>query len=289
MVISVLEIMKNISVVVCTYDEPVEMFEQCLCSLLQNDMFSEIIVVDSSTNDIIKNLCERFGYRNVCYHYMSPRGLSEARNEGIKYAQNEHIAFTDPDCIVDNKWLENLYSISQEYDAVIVGGKVLPKWLANPPYIFKKSRLAWNLYSLVDQGDSVQEVKKIVGANFMINISKFSDVEYFCADIGRIKGTLLGGEETDLCERVANKGLKVFYTPFALVWHQVPKERLTYRWMIRRTIDGAISRSTRGGVPKPYKTKYSVYDLIFLLFTSIPYVFGFIAGKRNKRYIIKRI
>ncbi|HWQ96181.1 MAG TPA: glycosyltransferase [Candidatus Methylomirabilis sp.] len=270
---------KSASVVICTYNDPIEMVEQCLSSLLKNALFNEIIIIDSSTDDSIKNICTKINHGNIVYCSSPPRGLSFARNEGLKYAQNEYVAFTDPDCIVDKDWLKNLYDIFQKYDAAIAGGRVLPKWLAEPPSVFKKSRLAWNVYSLVNQGTKIREVKKIVGANFMVRKSRLNDIGYFSTSIGRIKGTLLGGEETDLCERAARCGFKVFYTPDAVVWHQVPQERLTYKWMFKRAADGGRSRAMRGGIPEPYKTKYSIYDIVFLIITFLPYLHGFIWGK----------
>lgn len=275
---------KTVSVVVCTYNDPVETFKQCLFSLLENNFFFEIIIMDSSTDDNIKNVCNLMDSNKIIYYYVPPKGLSFARNEGLRHAKNEYVAFTDSDCIVDKYWLKNLYAIFQKYDIVIVGGKVMPKWCSKPPSIFKKSKLAWNVYSLVDQGIEIKEVKKIVGANFMVNKSKLNDIGYFRTDIGRIKGTLLGGEETDLCERALKNDFKVFYTPYAVVWHQIPKERLTYKWMFKRTIDGAISRALRGGLPEPYKTEYSIYDIVFLLITTPLYLVGYIWGKWMKTH-----
>lgn len=59
----------------------------------------EIIVVDGSTDDT-KRLLERYGKR-VTYYYQEPRGVSAARNFGLRQARGSLVAFQD----ADDRWL----------------------------------------------------------------------------------------------------------------------------------------------------------------------------------------
>ena len=61
----------------------------------------EIIVVDGSTDDT-KRLLERYGER-VTYYYQEPKGVSAARNFGLKQARGSLVAFQD----ADDRWLPN--------------------------------------------------------------------------------------------------------------------------------------------------------------------------------------
>ena len=54
-------------------------------------------------------------------------GLSESRNKGIKGAKGDIIAFFDDDAVADVDWLKELERMYMEYDAIAVGGKLLPK------------------------------------------------------------------------------------------------------------------------------------------------------------------
>jgi glycosyltransferase involved in cell wall biosynthesis len=62
----------------------------------------EIIVVDGSTDDT-KRLLERYGER-VTYYYQEPKGVSAARNFGLKQARGSLVAFLD----ADDRWLQHM-------------------------------------------------------------------------------------------------------------------------------------------------------------------------------------
>ena len=67
--------------------------------LKQNYKNIEIIVVDGST-DNTKRLLERYGER-VTYYYQEPKGVSAARNFGLRQARGSLVAFQD----ADDRWL----------------------------------------------------------------------------------------------------------------------------------------------------------------------------------------
>ena len=269
-----------ISDVVRTYNEPTELIKQCIDAiLLQKEVTFELIVVDSSTGSELKDICQ--AQKMIKYHYIASTGLSDGRNKGIEVSENDYIAFTDPDCVVDQLWLKNLCACLH-LGAAIVGGKVLPRWLSKPPLVLRNSKLAWATLSLLDISESTIEVGKIVGANFAITKKLIAQVGYFSRSLGRKKGNLLGGEETDLCKRAREQGLKVVYTPSAVVQHQIPPSRLKFGWMFRRMYYGGVSRAIRGGMAEPVAAKRNIYDYIFLAIFILPYAAGIVRGKLSK-------
>lgn len=268
----------EISVVISTYDDPINFVDQCLKSLLYQKRIHEIIVVDSSRKDDIKKLCESFKNEKINYVHTPPRGLSDARNKGMSIARKYIVAFTDADCIVDKNWADNIFvSFGDKKDVAIVGGKVLPRWISKPNNILYNSAIAQGFYSLFDMGEELKEVDQIFGGNFAIERHLVTD-QFFSTELGRRKGDLLGGEETQLCMEVKMKKLKIIYNPLAVVLHQIPDERSKFKWMWKRMYYGGINRATVGGAPTPKTVNvgYNLYDIIFLTIFIVPYLYGFI-------------
>ena len=84
---------------------------------------SRSIVVDDGPDDDTAAVAERHGIRLV--RHEENRGLSAARNTGIRAARAPIVAFTDDDCVPAVDWLERLleaYDVSD--DAVGIGGEV---------------------------------------------------------------------------------------------------------------------------------------------------------------------
>src|SRR5262245_20417417 len=120
-----------ISVVVCTRDRADRLL-RILGSLRDvatpASLEWEIVVVDNGARDGTQVIVARFARtaRIPVRHVMeSRRGLSWARNAGVRAAQGDVLAFTDDDCLVDAKWLER---IDAEFRAdpslSVLGGRV---------------------------------------------------------------------------------------------------------------------------------------------------------------------
>ncbi len=270
----------GISVVICSYDDPVDLMEQCLNSLLYQEKIHDIIVVDSSKKEHIKKLCNDKNYKNkINYIYTPPKGMSDARNKGMETSKKDIIAFTDADCIADKNWAENIcrsFSMFDSGKVAIVGGKVIPKWLLDKPNkILTNSAIAQGFYSLYDMGVGIKEVDQIFGGNFAID-KNLTNGQIFLSQLGRGKENLLCGEELNFCWRIKANNLKVVYNPSMIIWHQIAEERLSLKWMWRRMYYSGITRAMIGGKPTPktVDVSYNFYDIIFLTMFIAPYLYG---------------
>jgi glycosyltransferase involved in cell wall biosynthesis len=280
----------KISVIISTYDDQIDFVIQCLNSLLYQEQIYDIVIIDSSKKDDIKKFCQSFSGKNenkVNYIYTPPKGLSDARNKGMKAAKKNIVAFTDSDCVTDENWARQI-CISFDSstnggleNVAVVGGKILPNWISKPNKILSDSAISQGFYSLFDMGEELKEIDQIYGGNFAIN--KRLIMGSFSTELGRKKddANLLSGEETMLCRQVKeDNNLKIIYNPYAVVWHQIPEERSNFRWMWKRIYYGGFSRSVVGGVPTPKEVNipYNIYDSIFLTIFIIPYICGLING-----------
>ncbi len=275
----------EISVVIPTYNEPINFVSECINSLLRQENICEIIIIDSSKNDEIKQFCQCIKSNddnNINYVYTPPRGLSDARNKGINIATKDIVAFIDADGIADNDWAKNIYSSFTE-GVAIVGGKIIPKWIIKPNKILGNSAIAQGFYSLFDMGEEMEEVSQVFGCNFAIRKSIING-QLFVSSLGRKKGNLLSGEETDFCRRIREKNLKVIYSPSVIVWHQIPEERTKFSWIWNRMYYGGVTRVMLGGSPTPkaVNVRYNLYDVLFLAIFITPYLYGAVSTKARQ-------
>jgi glucosyl-dolichyl phosphate glucuronosyltransferase len=234
----------KISVVVSTYNRS-EYLRKMLTSLrkvvIPDHLSWEFILVDNNSADDT-----RFVFEEVEKHYESKiryvfeekRGISHARNRGIKEASGEIIAFTDDDVIVDRYWIQNIEKAFKDYDDVAcVGGKILPIWEISKPKWLKP-----NLYpylALLDHGDSVayMDPPDIWGANFAVKSDIFKKYGPFDSNLGRIPNKLYAGEETEFLHRLQKAGEKILYHPFSIIYHSVPAHRMSKRYFRKWSFD----------------------------------------------------
>ena len=74
-----------------------------------NDKFSVIAIDDGSTDNTLKSLNNYKSEKNfTLINFKSNKGLSKARNEGIRSGNSEIICFIDSDMVIQPNWLLNV-------------------------------------------------------------------------------------------------------------------------------------------------------------------------------------
>ena len=96
--------MKSLSIIVPVYNSGAYL-EDCLNSLVLQDVLDfEVIIVDDNSSDnsldIIKKYCNLLPDIFKYIHLEENKGVSVARNIGLKYASGEYIGFVDSDDFV---------------------------------------------------------------------------------------------------------------------------------------------------------------------------------------------
>jgi glycosyltransferase involved in cell wall biosynthesis len=172
------------------------------------------------------------------------RGLSGARNSGLREAHGDLIAFLDDDAMAAPDWLERLAGAYADPNTLGVGGAIVPNWRGPQPDWFPPE-FYWVIgCTYLGLPEQTGPVRNMIGANMSFRRSAFEGLE-FRSGLGRIGTVPLGGEETDLCIRAARKHPNgvILYEPSASVRHLVTPERAQVRYFLRRCYAEGISKA----------------------------------------------
>lgn len=195
-----------ISVVVCTYNGS-RTIRDCLDGLrkLEYPNFEVVIVNDGSkdnTGEIIKD----YGFRVIT---TENRGLSSARNTGMRAAKGEIVAYIDDDARPDPHWLTYLAATFLTTDHVGVGGPNLPPkddgsiaaCVANSP--------GGPVHVLLTD----EKAEHIPGCNMAFRKEALEAIGGFDHQFR------IAGDDVDLCWRLQQNGGTLGFNPAAMVWH----------------------------------------------------------------------
>ncbi len=198
----------KVSVVVASYNGG-STLPACLDSLSHvNYPDCEVILVDDGSTDDTARIAAHYP-RIRCITHSENRGLSAARNTGIRAAQGEIVAFTDSDCRVDEDWLLYLVGDLMKSSASAIGGHNFP-----PPdsdWVATCVAVAPGGPAHVMLDDVTAE--HIPGCN----------MAFWKGDIEAIDGFdpvfRAAGDDVDVCWRLLQSGCQIGFSHAGFVWH----------------------------------------------------------------------
>lgn len=179
---------------------------ESVCALEFPQTQFEIFVVDNNSRDNTRSVIQAFAPR-VQYLYEKKRGPAAARNCGIAHAQNEIVAFTDADCVVEREWLAQLLEPLRDENVGIVGGAIR----------------AMNLENAVEKfGEQINDQEKAIClyAPPHVASANWASPRAVLNQVGRFDANLRGGEDTDLAWRMLQLGKRIAYQANARVYHR---------------------------------------------------------------------
>lgn len=231
----------KVSVIICTLNRH-RILESAILSMekqtLKKDLF-ELIVVDNGSVDQTKKMVESLmgTIPNMRYVFESNKGLSNARNHGIRESSGDIVAFLDDDAIADSQWLEHLYSVYQiDSEVGAVGGKINVLWDHDrPSWVNDLFESYFGKFDLGEKRKQMIYPEYPYGSNMSILRELIVEIGGFRTELGRKGKSLVAAEETDLFYRINSKKIRVIYEPKAIVYHRVLTERLSKTWGLRRS------------------------------------------------------
>ena len=173
------------------------------------------------------------------------RGLSGARNTGLRHAEGEVVAYLDDDARPEATWLEALVRPFDDPAVVGAGGVALPEWVDGPRPEWLPAEMYWVVgCSYLGLPTRTTEVRNPIGANMAFRRETLRAVGGFRDGIGRVGSIPLGCEETELAIRARSlTGGKVLHIPHARVQHRVTAPRTTWRYFLARCWAEGLSKA----------------------------------------------
>lgn len=106
----------NISIVIPCYNSESFIKETIHSVLSQTYNSIEVIVIDDGSTDNSKAEINSINDLRLSYHYQNNKGVSEARNNGLKIAKGNYILFLDSDDIISPDFLQDRLNFLEKND-----------------------------------------------------------------------------------------------------------------------------------------------------------------------------
>ena len=225
---------KFVSVIIPVFNDA-DRLKLCLAALEKQTYpreLYEVIVIDNNSSENIAEATEQF--QQVVLTTESQQGSYAARNQGIKIAQGELIAFTDSDCIPTTNWLEtgvnHLLSLSN-YGAIAGKIELYYQHENNP-----------NAAEIFDKIVNLQQQKYVEEYHYGATANLFTFKKVF-QKIGLFNSQLKSGGDADWGTRVFAYGYEIVYADDLKVMHPARNSLAQLAKKVIRQTGGTFDRN----------------------------------------------
>ena len=162
------------------------------------------------------------------------QGVSGNRNTGAFHARTPLIAFLDDDIVAEPTWLARQVEPFADPAVVGTGGALRPAWEGPEPR-WMPAEFLWAVGgSYAGMPTETAPVRNVWSANMIVRREVFVAAGGFRVGFGKL-GDRNRPEDTDLCLRMSEvSGGHWMYVPGAVIQHEVPVERASFRFFVRR-------------------------------------------------------
>ena len=221
--------MSNITVLIPTY-KSWDLLAKCLAALSRQTISEpfEIIVIN---NDLDPHIPEELKvYSNVTFLQELKEGSYAARNMGLANTQAEIIAFTDADCIPNERWLEEgVKKLRETPNIGVVAGHITLFYKDILPNSFE----IYEKYTALNQKGYVEVYNECVTANWF-SYKRIID------EFGGFDSNLKSNGDSKLSRLISSRYL-IVYEEKAIVLHPARNTKSSLLNKYRRLIGGAFN------------------------------------------------
>jgi glycosyltransferase involved in cell wall biosynthesis len=242
----------KLSVLIATRNRS-EQLRQTLSHLVRQRLDGitlQVVVVDNGSTDSTPAVLETAKEQLPLVPLREPApGKNRALNRALDEASGELIVFTDDDVLPAEDWLLNLASAANRWrDCSVIGGSIEPLFPESTPSWLEAHPLSVPAFCRF-QPDLPEGPIALLpfGGNFAAR-SVALDGVHFSERIGPAGSDYAMGSESDLLQRLKDRGGAIVYAPAATVRHVIRKEQVTNRWLFGRAFRFGRGERRREGV-----------------------------------------
>lgn len=200
----------------------------------------EVIVIDNDADPSAAQIVADAGWDALRYVHEPVPGVANARNRALDEAQGDILVFFDDDECVGPGWPDGLLDVMQETGAGLVGGPVRSRFVSPPPDWVDQLGLFTR-----DEHDDGTELSWLRSGNLAIDLTRVNRLGL------RFDPAFNGGGEDVRFSTVARRGgLDLRWAANAVVYEDVPSDRLTEAWVFERA-ENAMANYLRAQYPLP--------------------------------------
>lgn len=276
------------SVIVATYNRA-DLLNNCLTALARQSVPHneyEILLINDGSKDhtdlVVNEFKEKYPEINLIYFKQNNRGVSHARNVGIKNARGEILFFTDDDCVAPHKWIETLASAYDRHPDIAGAGG----WYEYPNYnregwgakaYLDYTRLTFNYFCFFRSSKKQFEIKNnIFDQNPAGNTSNMSYRKKTIEEIGGFDETMyfVGLVDFELKKRIMDRGYPLLFIQYPVL-HFKP---LGFKELVRKSFNRGRGR---------HHIIQKNPELELMLRPSLTKAFRRMAARGENRYRVK--
>lgn len=284
----------KISIVVPVYKVSINLLKNCINSLINQTLKEiEIILVDDGSPDNCGKICDEFALKDkrIKVIHQENRGLSSARNTGVRNSSGEYIMFLDGDDFLESFSCKVLYKSTEKRKYDIVDACLMKQYGNNivkfdySKFIDKKEYLDdevkfWQEEMLDFNGNVSSANAKIMNRKFLVN-----------NEIYHNEDLKFGIEGIEFGIRLYEKAKSVLFLK-EYIYHYVYNDK-----SITETFNEENIKLTLKGLKEIKKTidKSSNKDKLYIMFynrllyaINTAAISGYFSPTNNDKYWVKK-
>jgi glycosyltransferase involved in cell wall biosynthesis len=235
-----------VSVIVCAHSE--KRWERLVAAIEsihhQRRKPDEVLLVIDHNDGLLERARSTFTGVKVLPNE-EDRGLSGARNTGVRHSDGDVLAFLDDDAVADPDWLAALLDVFDEPSVIGAGGVAQARWEGAPPAWLPPEFLWVVGASYEGLPRERAPVRNPIGVSMAFRRDAFELAGTFAHGIGRLGAIPLGCEETEFSIRVrqAAPDSVILHVPEARVDHHIAQERASWGYFFARCWAEGVSKA----------------------------------------------